>query len=189
VLLRSLVHAVVTRGICGQLAGPVVGLILDRIRDINQRFARLAARLRDGHSVPRHGFRRSSSDRKPRRHNPLPHTFGWLLPLVPDAVQSRGQLEHTLQTPEMVALIAEAPASMARILRPLCWMLHLTPPPILARPRPRVESEPPEPEPPEPTPPAPAAAPPTPSRAPSPGNRPVRSAPLAPRVCGPPRPA
>ena len=46
----------------------------------------------------------------------------------------------------MAALIAAAPGSLRRPLRSLCWMLHLTPPAILAPP-PRAE---PKPRPPKP---------------------------------------
>jgi hypothetical protein len=46
----------------------------------------------------------------------------------------------------MAALLAAAPASLRRPLRSLCWMLHLTPPQILAPP-PRAE---PKPRPPKP---------------------------------------
>jgi hypothetical protein len=123
----------------------VIGLIADRIRVINQGFKRLSARLAAGTYRPRHGHRRrKATDPKPRQPSPLPQTFGWLLKLVPDAVGYRSQLEYLFRDPAMAALMAQAPASMARILRPLCWMLYLPPPPILARPRPRREAATPD---------------------------------------------
>ena len=166
-LLRWLVHAVVTRGLCGRLAGPVMGPILDRIRGINQRFKRLAARLAAGTYTPRRSFhRRKAIDPKPRRQSPLPQNFGWLVPLVPEAVVFRAQLESLLQHPEMAALMAEAPAPMARILRPLCWMLRVTPPPILARPRRQPAPAPAAAPPPRPNPPRSRPRPPVPPKPP-----------------------
>ena len=41
------------------------------------------------------------------------------------------QLQHLLSDPEMVALISAAPQQMGRVLRPLCWMLGIKPPPGL----------------------------------------------------------
>jgi hypothetical protein len=131
-ILLWLGRAVAARGAAG-LPGPLIVLIFGRIRNINQRIARVAARIRDGRYAPRrHGPRRSPTIRRPRRPNPLPYTFGWLLQLVPEAVGYRSQLEYLLRDAEMVVLLAEAPAAMARPLRSLCWMLRLSPPPILS---------------------------------------------------------
>ena len=190
-IVRWLVHTLVTQGLCGRLAAPLIWPILDRIRTINQRFKRLAARLAAGTYVPRRHAARRHAAAGPRRRNPLPQGFGWLLKLVPEVVGYRAQLEHHLRNPDMAALIAQAPASMGRILRPLCWMLYLPPPPILARPRRAPAPVPeaalaPEAAPAPEAGPAPAAAPrprrPTPSRLP-----PARPVPA--RACGPPRPA
>jgi hypothetical protein len=75
---------------------------------------------------------------------------------VPDAIGHRAQLENLFSDPEMAALIAAAPAPMARTLRPLCRMLGLAPPKILAppqKPRPRRAAPVAAPEPPPPPPP------------------------------------
>jgi hypothetical protein len=201
ILLRCLSQAVAAMGGGNRLTYLVIGLIVDRIRVINQGFRRLADRIAAGTYRPRRSSpRRTATGRKPRRQSPLPRHFGWLQPLLPEAVQFRAQLEHLLlRNPEMAALIAQAPASMARVLRPLCWMLRLDPPPILARPRPQPAAAP-----------APAAGPPaSPSHPPPPLSPPPRSppprspqplspppparrarrAPPMPRACGPPRPA
>jgi len=164
----------------------VIVLVTGRIRDLGQRFARLAARLGAGTYKPRRHHGRNSGDPRPRRRNPLPHQFGWLLPLVPEAVAYRSQLEFLLRDPAMLALIAAAPAPMARVLRPLCWMLRLTPPPILAPPRPA--TAPPRPAtPPRAVPlslaPNPRPAPPAQQARPAPPASPVG------RACGPPCPA
>jgi len=136
-ILWCLTQAVVTRTAFG-LFQPLINLIVTRIRDAKQAFARLAARIQAGTYAPR---RRASTPprppaiRKPRPPpNPLARKFGWLLPLVPAAVASRGHLENLLRDPEMAALLAAAPVSLRRPIRSLCWMLWVDPPKILARP-------------------------------------------------------
>jgi hypothetical protein len=188
-ILLWLSRAVAAR-IAAGLPGPLIVLIVGRLRHINQRIARLAARIRDGRYAPRRRStpRRSPTIRRPRRPNPLPHEFGWLLELVPEAAGYRAQLEHLLRDPEMTALLAAAPAAMARPLRSLCWMLRVPPPPIL----------PPIPAAPQPAPPQTAPATPPESRPRPPPSPPASSAPrrtgFAPppppaRACGPPLPA
>ncbi len=139
----------------GRLARPLALLILGRIRGVRQRFDRLVARIAAGTYTPRRpsaGPRQKPVAPRPRPPNPLPCKFGWLLPLVPEAVQYRAQLEHLFRDPAMAALMAAAPAPMARILRTLCRMLYITSPPLLASRRPpRQPGVPPTP--------APAAAP------------------------------
>ena len=132
-----------------------------------QRLARIAA----GTSAPRRsaGPRRSPTAGRPRPPSKLPYKFGWLLPLVSDANGDRSQCHHLLRAPEMAAPLAAAPAATSRPLRPLCWMLRLSPPAILASPR----AAPPQPSPPPPPPAARAASPPAPP----------------PCACGPPLPA
>jgi hypothetical protein len=132
ITLRCLTLAVVTRGAFG-LSPRLIGLIVDRIRGIKQCFARIAARVAAGTYQPRRfAPRRPPAIRQPRPPNRLPRSFGWLQPLVPEAVQFRAQLEHLLRDPEMAALLAAAPASLARPLRSLCRMLRVDPPAILA---------------------------------------------------------
>src|ERR1019366_8846738 len=145
-LLAWLGRAVAARSGGDQLSYSLIGLIIDRLRGINQRFARLAARIRDG----RYAFRSVAAPRrgaaKPRPPNQLPGKFGWLLPLVPDAAGYRSQLEYLLRDAGMVALMEAAPMSLGRPLRSLCWMLGLRPPPSLqlpAKPRPPRKTPPP----------------------------------------------
>jgi hypothetical protein len=158
-ILLWLSRAVAAR-IAAGLPGPFIVLIVGRIRQINQRIAHLAARIRAGRYARRRSApRRSPTLRRARRPNPLPHEFGWLLKLVPESVAYRAQLDHLLRDPEMAALLAAAPAAMARPLRSLCWMLRLSPPPILApipaAPQPAL----PQPAPPPAAPATPVAAP------------------------------
>jgi hypothetical protein len=131
----------------------LIALITGRLRRISQRFAYIAARVAAGTYCAR---RRTAPPRKrpgqPPPQNKLPNAFGWLLPLEPQAVVYRSQLEHLLREPGMAALLAAAPAALRRPLRSLCWMLRVTPPPTLAlppRPKPprRPAAEPPAPSP------------------------------------------
>jgi hypothetical protein len=160
-MLRWLSGAVAAISGGDRLSYLLIGHIIDRIRGIKQRFARLAAAIREGRYAPRSFVPcRNPAARRPRRPGPLPQNFGWLLPLVPDAVCYRSQLEHLLRDPEMVALLAEAPASLARPLRSLCWMLRVAPPANLAPARP---ARPPPPPPPHAAPPPRACGPPLPA--------------------------
>ena len=156
-LLRWLGLAIDARRLFG-LGPPLISLVIVRFGRLNQLFDRIAS----GRFVPR---RRAATvpPRLPRYGPPappplrLPRKFGWLLPLVPDAVGYRSQLEYLLGDPETTALMQAAPAPMARALRPLCRMLGLRPPKIIApaerprRPRkpraPRPPLLPPEPPP------------------------------------------
>ena len=183
-ILQWLGRAVDAQSVGRRLAAPLIVLLLDRIRGMNQRFARLAARIATGRFAARRtGPRRKRATAQPRRKNPLPQKFGWLLAQVPETAGYRAQLDHLMRDPAMAALMQAAPGPMARILRPLCWMLHLKPPPILAPPR-RATSLPPArtaqpraatPRPPKPTPPSTSTR---------------TSVPPAPpaRACGPPLP-
>jgi len=168
-ILWCLAQAVVTRSAFG-LSQPLINLIITRIRDAKQAFARLAARIDAGTYAPR---RRASTPprppavQKPRPPpNPLARKFGWLVPLVPAAVVFGGQLETLLRDPGMAELLAAAPVSLRRPIRSLCWMLRVEPPKILARPaRP---AQPRKPRPPRPRrEPLPPYRPPTPPEAPA----------------------
>jgi hypothetical protein len=132
----------------------LIGQIIDRLRGIKQRFVRLAARISEGRYVPRRVTAPHPRAAGPRRPNPLPRTFGWLLPLVPDAVAFGAQLEDLFRDPAMATLMQTAPASLARPLRSLCRMLGVTPPPILATPARSASRSAVRPPPPPPAPPA-----------------------------------
>jgi hypothetical protein len=160
-LIAWLGRAVAARGGGDRLSLRLIALVIDRLRFINERVARVVARIRAG----RYAVRTVSPHRRAaglRRANPLPQEFGWLLQLVPEAVGSRSQLEHLLLDPGMAELMAAAPVSLGRPLRSLCRMLGLRPPQVLAvpaRPRPPrlvppVAPAPPPPGPPSPQPPA-----------------------------------
>ncbi len=117
----------------GRLARRLAVLIIARLRSINQRFARIAARVAAGRYAPHRGSaQRRPTSRKPRAPDPLPRRFAWLRQLLPEAAGYDGQLQTLLADPEMVALLQAAPTPLHRPLRSLCRMLGVTPPPILA---------------------------------------------------------
>ena len=168
-LIAWLNKAVVARMGGDRLSLSVISLIIDRLRGINQCFKRIAARVGDGTYAPRRFAGRDPTAKPPPRPpDKLPRTFGWLIPLVPDATGYRSQLEFLLRDPGFAALLAAAPASLGRPLRSLCWMLRVTPPELLAPPkRPRKPPKPREPRPPRPPPLPPPRPPPTPPEAPA----------------------
>jgi hypothetical protein len=139
--------AVITRDLCGLLVKPLAVLILNRIREIKQRFARLAARIQAGRYAPRRSTPRQHVEQKPRRKSPLPHDPAWLIKLVPEAAATASQLRFLFADPEMAALLAAAPTSLARPIRSLCRMLGVEVPPILKPPpaaRPKTPAPKPE---------------------------------------------
>lgn len=175
-IIDLLCRAVAARGAGGWLGGLPVILIWSRLRRLAHRFAGLAARLEAGAEPdpPRH---RSAAPRpnRPKPPHRLPQGVAWLVRLVPEAASGAGQLRHLLTDAELAALIAASP-QMGRVLRPLCRMLGVEPPPALAKPRR----------------PAHAAAPaPFPVRSVRPPRRhgPEPAPPVLPAACGPPSPA
>ncbi len=172
-IIDLLCRMVAARIAGGRLAGPLIILIWRRLNRMGVRFAALAARHDAGTLRPPRLRPRAPRPARPRPPDPLPRGKAWLIRLVPEAAGGASQLQHLLADAEMVALIAAAPQA-GRILRPLCRMLGLRPPAVLALP---------------PRPPRPPAAPPPAPHPPAPPRRPHRPAPIAqpaPCVCGPP---
>ena len=71
---------------------------------------------------------------RPRPEIVLPRRFGWV-PRVWETHAYAAQLAHLLADPEMIAMI-EADRRFSRLLRPLCRMLGIRPPPCLQLPKP-----------------------------------------------------
>jgi hypothetical protein len=169
----------------GRIPMPLLSPIFGRIKITLARFARLAERIVAGTYRPRRFTpRQTAVARQPREPSPFQKS-GWLAELLPLALAAplRGHLRDLLEEPEMKALIAAAPAPMARLFRPLCWALRFKPPPILANPRRPAGTPPP---PPKPYVPPPPPAPPIPAPANTLGLHPIQ---LAPPPHGPPKPA
>ena len=118
------------------LAGPVIVLIWGRLRRMAARFAAAVAAIPAAPGRASRPARSSPARSRPRAHDGrprLPGGFGWLIRLSPAAACHGGQLQRLLADPEMAALLAAAPR-MARVLRPLCRMLAVEPPPGLLAP-------------------------------------------------------
>ena len=64
-------------------------------------------------------------------HPRLPSSFGWLIRLAPQVACYASQLRHLLSDPEIAALLSASP-EIGRVLRRLCRMLGVRPPPDLS---------------------------------------------------------
>jgi len=183
--MEGLCQAVAARGGgWDRLAGPLVVLIWTRLRRIAAQVAALAARIAAGRQR-RYPVRRPvrPAPRRPAERK-LPHGPAWLLRLVPQASGYGSQLQHLLAEPEMAALIEAAP-QMRRLLRPLCRMLGVRPPPAPRPPPPAPAAV----RPPAVRPPAAPVHPPESTPSAPPGPAPVRAPPAGFDACGPPVPA
>jgi len=144
-ILNGLVRAVDSRAHTGQLARPLVALIVHRLILMRQAIARAIARMAAGKISPR-----KSGGPRPGRKAGTPNRFptspAWLIKLVPEAAAGASQLRHLFTDPEISALLAAAPASLARPLRSLCRMLDVELP-IPKPPRPAKPKPPPKPAP------------------------------------------
>jgi len=137
------------------MTGPLIVLIWSRLRRVEARFAAAAARVGSGvrPAGMRHAARIAAEPgdtacggtacggtacggtvgapsrpaASPARRR-LPGGFGWLVRLAPETTCHGSQLQHLLSDPEMTALLAAAP-QIRRLLRPLCRMLAVAPPP------------------------------------------------------------
>ena len=144
-LLNRLIMAVDSHRLTGRVAVPLALLIVTRLIDIRMRIARLAARLAAGPITPRKsGGPRPG--RRPGTPNRFPTSPAWLIKLVPETAAGASQLRHLFTDPEMMALLAAAPAAMLRPLRSLCRMLDvelpIAGPPRPARPKPPAKPAP-----------------------------------------------
>jgi hypothetical protein len=164
----------------GKIPGPLLSLVFGRMTDLQARFARLAAKILAGTYQPRRTTpRQTTAAAKPQSKTPQ-QRFGWLAELLPDAVAAplRGHLRDLLQDRDMQALIAAAPAPMAKLFRPVCWALKFKPPEILKIHRRPAGTPPPAPTPYVRPPPLP---PPIPGPANMLGLHPIQMLPMTPR--------
>ena len=157
--LAALTRAVIALTGWSRVSHAMIGLIIDRLRNIKQRTADLVAQVQAGTFVQRRypATRKSPTVGKPREPSKLPKKFGWLIPLLPDCNSYRAGLITLLSNPEVAELFATGPIALRRPLRSLCWMLRVEPPEFLSlptKPRPSRAKIRPAPEPPAPKPPA-----------------------------------
>jgi hypothetical protein len=119
-------------------AGPFAGATWSLMLRQGRRFAALVAKWQAG-TLPavRPPRKRPASERvaRPILKVVLPRGFMWFRKLFPDtATPFAGTLSHHLHDPDMAALVAAAPQA-GRILRPMCRMVGLKPPPYLQLPK------------------------------------------------------
>ena len=173
-IIRGLRNDVCVRGFQTGLNQLLLALISTRLTRIVERFAAIVSRDRANPAQPAETPARKPRPAPKRKPAPLrlPYHFAWLLRLVPPtitqgnaAVNGRIGIQSLLDDPELLALIARNRAA-GRLLRPLCHMLGIQPPPLLRRPK-RQRT-------PNPTPPDPNLTDPTP-----PLNQPRRRSPRA----------
>ncbi len=139
-MLDGLCRAIAARGAGAWLATPLMFLLWSRLRRTALRFASLAAKLRAGTlPPPRHRTRSPRPVQPPSLR--LPRGHAWLVRRLPQAAASASQLQCLLADPAMAELLAAAPQA-GRLLRPLCRMLGVRPPPALPRPPPIRPAEP-----------------------------------------------
>ncbi len=180
-LIDGLCRGLADRGAGMGIAWPLLALLWSRLRRTALRFARLAEKFRAG-TLPLPRRRR----RAPRKVQPpplrLPRGFAWLLRRLPQAASAASQLQHLLADPAMAELLAAAPQA-GRLLRPLCQMLGVRPPPARSLSSGRPQAGPVGPPPSVRPPPGRPAAP---SR---PADRPRPPSPARPRLLTPPAPS
>ncbi len=143
-----LFRVLAAQGIKGRLVGALLVAVCGKLRRTARSLTILAARAAAGTLPaarpprPRQPAARSAPATPPSPQPParprLPGSFGWLPRQIEgEAIQSvaaaKSQLACLLDAPDMVALIAAAPQA-GRLLRPICRMLGLRPPPHLALP-------------------------------------------------------
>ena len=103
---------------------PLWGYITRTARRFDRAITRLAAGTQRSHA-PRPGRTTPSTPGKPRPRLPTRHA--WLVAtLKHEAVNYGSQLNHLLSEPEAAALLAASPQA-ARLLRPLCHLLGISP--------------------------------------------------------------
>jgi len=166
-LIVRLVSAVFARRVgahLGFVPAALVILISDRLRQVSQRFRRLADRVQAGWihqpkpAAPRPAPAEPRADKPPRKRaeppDPLLARYINQVRLIPgqDLEAIKLGFAHLLLTdPEMQAVMEAAPGPAWRILRPLCRMIGIARPDILAPPpRPKAEKPPKPPKAPKP---------------------------------------
>jgi hypothetical protein len=164
-LVEGLCKSIAAHGARGLLTMPLLLLLWSRLRRMAVRARRLAARTATG-APPPHPRPPTPRSAPSRPYIRLPRGVAWLVRAVPGTAWGAARLQFLLDDPAMAAAAASPP--MRRLLRPLCRMLGVRPPPIANQPAPRAEAAAPEPvprpgEPPRNPPAPPQSAPPAPA--------------------------
>ncbi len=129
----------------------LMSLIFWRIINARQRFYRIVERIRAGKIYRRKpAAPLQPTDKPPRQRaatpNPLFAKSGWMNRLMPGPESGHSQLAliTLFEDPEMAPILAAAPSAIWRALRPLCQMLGVKRPAILAPPPRPIPPEPPQ---------------------------------------------
>ncbi len=110
------------------LPGQLLFQIWKRLRGIAFRFtARIARNAANPVPIParlrkQHPARPGQA--RPRKPDPLPRHFAWLLRLIQETAHGRSQFSDLLADPEVATLLAQDP-QLRSILRPLCHILGI----------------------------------------------------------------
>jgi hypothetical protein len=138
-LIDGLCAAVARHGVRGLLTAPLLLLLWSRLRRMAVRARHLAKLMAAGAPRSAPPRKRAPRSEKSRPYLRLPRGALWLVRAVPGTASGAATLQFLLDDKEMAA-VADFPP-MRRLLRPLCHMLGVRPPPV----RP---PEPPKPAPP-----------------------------------------
>jgi hypothetical protein len=127
-LIDALCAAIAAHGVRGLLTAPLQLLLWSRLRRMAGRARCLAARMAAGAPLSTSRSRAASRSAPTRPYIRLPRGLTWLVRVVPGTASGAASLQFLLSDPEMAA-VADSPP-MRRLLRPLCRMLGVAPPPI-----------------------------------------------------------
>ncbi len=135
------------------LPGQLLFQIWKRLRGIAFRFtARLGRNA--ANPIPAPSRPRKQYPSRPRKPDPLPRHYAWLLRLIQETAHGRSQFCDFLADPEMATLLAQDP-QLRSILRPLCHILGIRRDQVPSL-YPPIPLKPAQPQPPDTQPPAPS---------------------------------
>ncbi len=168
------------------LPGPLLFQIWKRLRGIAFRFRERIARNAANPIPAPPRLRKPRPARpgaaRPRKPDPLPRHYAWLLRLIQETAHGRAQFCDFLADPEMATLLAQDP-QLRSILRPLCHILGIRRDQVPSL-YPPIPPKQPTPQPPEAQPPAPSI----PDEAPPPAAPPAAQAESPPGTAPPDTP-
>ena len=157
-LLRSII---VNFGMANGPAGPFINALTQRLSRLAARFADLSRKFEAGTLPPLRPTARLTKRSPAAVARPpavtaavtaaFPSGFAWLQRWIPLTSYPRGMIEQVLADPDLPEFLAAAPQA-GRVLRPLCHMLGIAPPPAVACPKPSARPRPNTPAAPRPAP-------------------------------------
>ncbi len=133
-LIDGLCKAVAAHGVRGLLTAPLLLLLWSRLSRMAVRARRLAKRMAAGEPLSTRRPNAAPRSAPSRPYIRLPRGVTWLVRAVPATACGAATLQFLLADPDMAA-VADFPP-MRRLLRPLCRMLGVRPPPTPKPPAP-----------------------------------------------------